>query len=227
MPKQTSHLERLEQRLAEQPLHALADRVEVGRAAIHEVAAAGLGEVGHVEPQHLAVELHAQVVADDAARAARRRSQFQTRNTPFTIVQTSTNRHTTRSVRNGVVGIQRWAAGAIQRKRAARLAVDVDVMLASRGFPASILATTSVGRHRLQRFQPLDEVFEPRLFGDLHVVPSVGRALLVRFQLGLATFDFGAESAAGSSAASLSLSSSSCASQRLDSATSRSLSAIF
>ena len=67
MPKQTMHLERFEQRLAEQPLHALADRVEVGGAAIHEVAAAGLGEVGHIEPQHLAIELHPQVVADEVA----------------------------------------------------------------------------------------------------------------------------------------------------------------
>ena len=53
MPKQTSDLERFEQGLAEQALHALADRVEVGGAAVHEVAAAGLGEVGHVEAQHL------------------------------------------------------------------------------------------------------------------------------------------------------------------------------
>ena len=46
-----------------------ADRVEVGGAAIHDVAAAGLGEVGHVEAQHLGIELHAQVVADLAAES--------------------------------------------------------------------------------------------------------------------------------------------------------------
>ena len=67
MRKADDDLERLEQGLAEQALHALADRIEVGRAAIHEVAAAGLGEVGHVEPQHLGVELHPQVVADLAS----------------------------------------------------------------------------------------------------------------------------------------------------------------
>ena len=65
--KADDHFERFEQGLAEQALHAVADRVEVGRAAIHEVAAAGFGEVGHVESQHFGVELHAQVVADLAA----------------------------------------------------------------------------------------------------------------------------------------------------------------
>ena len=57
-------LERFEQGLAEQPLDALADRVEVGRAAVHEVATALLGEVGHVEPEHAAVEVHPQIVAE-------------------------------------------------------------------------------------------------------------------------------------------------------------------
>ena len=45
---------------------------------------------------------------------------FHIRNTFFTMVQTTTNRQTTNSVPKGVVGIQRWAAGAIHLNRATR-----------------------------------------------------------------------------------------------------------
>ena len=54
---------------------------------------------------------------------------FQMRKRPFTTVQTTTNRQTTISVPKGVVGSQRWAAGAIQRKCSARAVVDFQVVL--------------------------------------------------------------------------------------------------
>ena len=75
---------------------------------------------------------------------------FQMRKMPFTTVQTSTNKHTTSSVRNGVVGIQRWAAGAIQSEARRPACCRLVVMLDTSPISCAILGSSVVGRQLLQ-----------------------------------------------------------------------------
>ena len=50
MARQTKTFKGSKHRLAEHPLHSLAHGAQIRRAAIHQIAAALFGEVGHVEP---------------------------------------------------------------------------------------------------------------------------------------------------------------------------------
>ena len=220
--------ERLEQRLAEQPLHALADVVDVGRAAIHEVAAARFGEVGHIEAQHAGVELLAQLVADEL-RPGDETARHSTRGTmPFDDGADEHEQAHDHERLERRVGHPAMGDGCDPAEPLGPLGVNVDVVLGA--FDLAARCGTAVYRAALARASSslLDEVGEPRFFGDL-ARRSIGPAAVPQVvgQFGCGDRRSRPGFFAGSSSARSALSSSSWASHWRASATSRSLSLIF